>query len=78
MNNKFLNDFITMRRELHQSTTPAVVPIGKGKKGLDSLKQAIKPDKEITLAHIIEKKPGNDKVIEYLKCRAEELVAEDD
>jgi hypothetical protein len=78
MNNKFLNDFISMRKELYQAPTPAVVPIAKGKKGLDSLKQAIKPEKEITLAYIIEKKPANEKVVEYLKGRAEELMAEDD
>jgi len=70
LQNKFLNDFLQMRRDLHQPT-PAITPV-KGK--VDSLKQAPKPEKEITLAYIIEKKPSNDKVIEYLKMRAEELL----
>jgi hypothetical protein len=77
--NKFLSDFISMRKELYQSApapTPAIV--AKGKKGVDSLKQAPKPEKEITLAYIIEKKPSNDKVVDYLKMRADELIAEDD
>jgi hypothetical protein len=78
IHNKFLSDFISMRKELYQST-PAPTPalIAKGKKGVDSLKQAPQPEKEITLAYIIEKKPSNDKVIDYLKMRADELIAED-
>jgi hypothetical protein len=75
MNNKFLNDFLQMRRELYQPA-PATTPVKN--KGVDSIKQAPKPEKEITLAYIIEKKPSNDKVIDYLKMRAEELIDQDD
>jgi len=78
MNNRFLNDFIEMRKQIYQSAVQqSVVPI-KGKKSVDSLKKAPAPDKEITLAYIIENKPSNDKVIDYLKMRAEELLAEED
>ena len=78
MNNKFLNDFIEMRKQIYQSAVqPSVVPV-KGNKSVDSLKKAPAPDKEITLAYIIEKKPSNDKVIDYLKMRSEELLAEED
>ena len=63
-----------MRKQMYQ---PPVEPI-KGKKSVDSLKKAPAPDKEITLAYIIENKPPNDKVIDYLKMRAEELIAEED
>jgi hypothetical protein len=76
-NNKFLNDFIAMRKQLYQPpVTPAIV--AKGKKGVDSLTAVTAPDKEITLAYIIEKKPSNDKVIDYLKLRAEELIKADE
>jgi hypothetical protein len=76
LNNKFLNDFMQMRREMYQA--PVVQPKKGGKKGVDSLKQAPKPEKEITLAYIIENKPSADKVTDYLKMRAEELIAQDE
>ena len=72
MNNRFLNDFLDMRKQMYQAPQPAVTPV-KGK-AVDSLKKAPKPEKEITLAYIIENKPSNDKVIDYLKLRAEELL----
>ncbi len=74
MNNKFLNDFISMRKQMYQA--PAVIPVKDTKK--DSITAIPKPEQEITLAYIIEKKPPNDKVIDYLKLRAEELIAADD
>jgi hypothetical protein len=74
--NKFLNDFIAMRKQMYQPPTPAVVSTGK--KGVDSLTAVPAPEKEITLAYIIEKKPSNDKVIDYLKSRAEELIKADE
>lgn len=76
LNNKFLNDFMQMRREMYQA--PVVQPTKGGKKGVDSLKQAPKPEKEVTLAYIIETKPSADKVTDYLKMRAEELIAQDE
>ena len=63
-----------MRKQMYQPPVESI----KGKKSVDSLKKAPAPDKEITLAYIIEKKPSNDKVIDYLKMRAEELLAEED
>jgi hypothetical protein len=74
MNNKFLNDFMNMRKQMYQA--PAVIPVKDTKK--DSITAIPKPEQEITLAYIIEKKPPNDKVIDYLKLRAEELIAADD
>jgi hypothetical protein len=77
MNNKFLSDFVLMRKELYQSAQPQPTQVTSAKHAnVDSLKKAPKPEKEITLAYIIEKKPSNDKVIDYLKMRAEELLSE--
>jgi hypothetical protein len=74
--NRFLSDFINMRKQLHTTVapTPAVSSNKKGKP--DSLTQIEAPQKEITLAYIIEKKPKKEKVIEYLEGRAKELTAQ--
>jgi hypothetical protein len=87
--NKFLSDFLSMRKQLHTTVapppavssskmpTPAVSSNKSNKKGKpDSLTQMEAPQKEITLAYIIEKKPKKDKVIEYLEGRAKELTSQ--
>jgi hypothetical protein len=78
--NKFLSDFLNMRKQLHATVAPTVAPtpaVSSNKKGKpNSLTQIEAPEKEITLAYIIEKKPKKEKVIEYLEGRAKELTAQ--
>jgi hypothetical protein len=64
-------DFIKMRQQIAQQ-----VPV-KPEKGKDSLRAPPKPEvPEVTLAYIIEEKPGKKKVKKYLEHRKKEFLEE--
>lgn len=65
-------DFIKMRQQIGQT-----VPASKPEKGSNSLTGIPKPQvPEVTLAYIIEEKPGKKKVKKYLEHRKNEYLAE--
>lgn len=63
-----------MRQQIAQT-----VPVSKPEKGKNSLLAPTKPDMpEVSLAYIIEEKPGKKKVKKYLEYRKDQLLAEMD
>ena len=70
MDNKFLRDFINMRKSL---VKPVETP--KQVKPLQSL--PVPENDGITLAYIIAEKPSRKEVLEYFRNRVEELISEE-
>ena len=70
MDNKFLADFLKMRKSLNAPVVKA-----KASPGLVKMPE---PSNDMTLAYIISEKPSRKEVIEYFRNRVEELATEDD
>lgn len=70
--NNFLNQFITMRKQI--SAPPTVV------KPTKASKQVQQPVEHggITYKYIIEEKPGKTEVLQYFRDRIEEICAEEE
>jgi hypothetical protein len=73
MDNRFLLDFVNMRKNLAKPVET------NNKKPVKALNTLPEPEHEgITLAYIITEKPSRKEVIEYFRNRVEELVNEED
>jgi hypothetical protein len=69
-NNPALRTFIQMRQGLAKKEEKVSAPV-------PSMTSLPKPEKHITLKYIIDEKPADKEVREYLKQRIEELASED-